>query len=50
MKLLEDIIQPLVLFGLLIGELYVIYDIYRKDKKDELYSKKDYLDSLRKGL
>lgn len=47
---LEDIIQLLVLFGLIVGEIYVIYDIYRKDKKDELSSKKDYLDSLRKGL
>ena len=47
---LENILQPVLLLALLVGEIYVIYDIYRKDKKDELYSKKDYLNEIRKGL
>jgi hypothetical protein len=47
---LENILQPALILALLVGELYVIYDIYKKDKIDNDRAKKDYLDNLRKGL
>ena len=44
---IENILEPALLLALLVGELYVIYDIYRKDSKLK-QEHKDYLDKIRR--